>query len=142
MKCLQLLCNDFAFHLFFYYNLLFMTRFVGLCDTAREYILQFTVTYTLMFLACYSLHYLLTGNGFQRRKFPYSRFPNYPVPQQPATHSNTSQPLNCSSLTNSLTLHFPALHCTALTLAHFPAYNISAQTAQKTRFLCCCSIVT
>jgi hypothetical protein len=50
--------------------------------------------------------------------YPSSGFPNCPHNQLPTSNSNTSQRLNCSSLTLSLThqssLQFPALHCTAL----------------------------
>jgi hypothetical protein len=44
---------------------------------------------------------------------------NIPVPQLPASNSSSSQRVNCSSLTNSLTHKqpFTSLHCTALTLS-------------------------
>jgi hypothetical protein len=76
-----------------------------------------------------------------------------PVPQLPASNSNSSQGLHRSSpLTSSVThqstrstplhstelqlkaLHFPPLH----SLTNCPGYNISARTLQKTPFLCCC----
>jgi hypothetical protein len=63
--------------------------------------------------------------------------PELARPQLPASHSNSSQQLNCSSLTNSLT-HQPAKSLQLLTC---PAYNISAQTAQKTPLLCYSAIV-
>jgi hypothetical protein len=56
-----------------------------------------------------------------------------PVPQLPASKSNSSQRLNCSSshsLTHPLTNSF--LPCTAQTVTNCPDYNISAWTAHKT----------
>jgi hypothetical protein len=58
--------------------------------------------------------------------------------------------LETKSLTNQLTslhstpLHSTPLHSTPLNstqLPTCPAYNISAQTAQKTPFLCCCAFL-
>jgi hypothetical protein len=63
------------------------------------------------------------------RRFLSCGFPNYPRPQLPAPHSNSSQRLNRSS---SLT-HSPTNNSRA--------YNNSARTTQKTPFLCCCAIV-
>jgi hypothetical protein len=76
---------------------------------------------------------------------PSSGFPNYIRPQLPASHCNSSQLLNLSSsltdwlidwLTQSLTTQLNWL--TPLTVIKCLAYNISAWTAQKTLFLCCC----
>jgi hypothetical protein len=67
---------------------------------------------------------------------PSSGFPNYPRPQLPASHSNSSQRLNPNSLTQSLTnqLSWPSpTSCSA--------YNISTRTAQKTPFYYYCAIV-
>jgi hypothetical protein len=46
-----------------------MIEFIGLFDTARDYILQFTITHTLVFTVTSSLS--LFGYGFQRRTFPF-----------------------------------------------------------------------
>jgi hypothetical protein len=91
---------------------------------------------------------------------PSSAFPNCPRPQLPDSHSNSSQRLNLNSpLTNSLThsptnnslTHSPTnnslIHSLTHSLTHqpitlqftgYPAYKISARTAQETLFLCCC----
>jgi hypothetical protein len=53
-------------------------------DTAHDYILQLTITHTHTHTSVHS----------------HSGFPNYPLPQLPASHSNSSQRLN---LSNSLT---------------------------------------
>jgi hypothetical protein len=67
---------------------------------------------------------------------PSSGFPNGPQHQLPASHSNSSQLLNCSSpLTNSPTNNSQTRLLTC------PAYNISAWTARKTLYLCCNAIV-
>jgi hypothetical protein len=74
----------------------------------------------------------VSNNG----RSPSSGFPKCPRHQLPASHSNSSQRLNCSSpLTNSpLNTSFPTC----------PAYHISAWTAEKTPFLLhfsgCCLI--
>jgi hypothetical protein len=73
---------------------------------------------------------------------PSSGFPNYPRPQLPASHSNSSQRPNISCpLTHSLTHQPTTLHFTQLNWLHFtnyPAYNILAWIAQKTSVFCCC----
>jgi hypothetical protein len=53
------------------------------------------------------------------------------MPQLPVSNSNSSQGLNCSSLTDSLS-HQPT-RSTELTLTNNPVYNISAQITQKHR---------
>jgi hypothetical protein len=68
-------------------------------------------------------------------------FRTIPVPQLPASHSNSSQGLNPSSpLTNSLTHQPTQLNSDQVTLANCPDCSISAGIAQKTPFLCCCSM--
>jgi hypothetical protein len=47
-----------------------MTGFIGLFDTARDYILQITLTHTPLSTVTYSLP--LLGSGFQQRMFPES----------------------------------------------------------------------
>jgi hypothetical protein len=69
---------------------------------------------------------------------PSSGFPNYPCHQLQDSHSNSPQRLNLSS---SLTHWLTQLKSTQLTLTNWPAYDISARTAQKTLFLYCCVIV-
>jgi hypothetical protein len=57
----------------------------------------------------------LPGNGFNGERFPYSGFPIYPVPQLPASNSNSSQWPNCSSpLSDRSTIQFTPLHFTQL----------------------------
>jgi hypothetical protein len=68
--------------------------FIGLFDTACDYTLQFTITYTLAFAITSSL--LLVGNGFQWRALCFG-FLNCPWPQLPASSSYSSQQLNHSS---------------------------------------------
>jgi hypothetical protein len=87
------------------------------------------------------LHQSLPGNGFNGGLSPYSGFPNYP--RASLLVSNSSKRPNCSSpLTSHQPTRFVPLYSSALTsLTSCSAYNISARTAQKTLFLCCCSIV-
>jgi hypothetical protein len=53
------------------YRRLLMTRLIAHSDIARDYILQFTITYTLVSQSTSSLP--LLGIRFQRRKFPFLR---------------------------------------------------------------------
>jgi hypothetical protein len=73
----------------------------------------------------------LLGRVFQWWTFPFPWVPKWSL----ASSSSFSQRLNpSSSLTHSLT-HSPTDPLTSLTC---PTYNISACTAQKKPFLCCC----
>jgi hypothetical protein len=89
-----------------------MTRFIAYFDTARDYILQFTITHTLMSTDTSSLP--LLSIGFQRRTFPFLRFPNGLWPQLPAYKNKSSQWLNPSSsltLLNSSSVQFSSVNC-------------------------------
>jgi hypothetical protein len=78
-----------------------MTRIIGILDIARDYILQFTVTHTLVSTVTSSLTLLVSG--FQWRAFTFLRVPELSRPQLAASNSNSSQGLNRSSpLTHSL----------------------------------------
>jgi hypothetical protein len=89
-----------------------MIGFIGLFDRARDYILQFTVTYTHTHTSVHSQVFtsrcsVAASNGGLSLS---SRFPNYPWLQLPGSHSNSSQILSLSSslthwLTNSVTHH-------------------------------------
>jgi hypothetical protein len=88
-----------------------MTGFIGLFDTAHDYTLQFTVTHTHThtharthtLVSTVSTSSCLVAASNSRRS-PSSGFLNYPRPQLPASHSNSSQWLNpISPLTKSLT---------------------------------------
>jgi hypothetical protein len=99
--------------------------------TARTNFSQFATVSTSRCL-------LVTSNG---GRSTYSGFPNYPRPQLPATNSNSSQYLNCSSLTNLQTN--PSLPCTALTpslgtVSHQPpALQIDSNSANQNLDLSC-----
>jgi hypothetical protein len=99
-----------------------MIGFIRPFDTARDYILQFTITHTL-----YSVHShvftsrcsVAASNG---GRSPSSGFLNYPRPKLSASHSISSR-LNASSpLIHSLThqptiVHFSnSLHCLTVLL--------------------------
>jgi hypothetical protein len=70
-----------------------------LIHTIPSYILQFTVAQALVFSVLYSLHWRCLVAVFSGGSSPSSGFPNSPRPQLPASHSNSSQWLNCISLT-------------------------------------------
>jgi hypothetical protein len=84
---------------------------------------------------------------------PSSQFPNCPRPQLPASNSKISEQLPPQQLSNQLThskvkvkvmlRRWPVGQSVLVSNAHLtpltcPAYNISARTAHKTPFLCCC----
>jgi hypothetical protein len=52
-----------------------MTRFLAHFDTARDYILQLTISHTEVFTDSYSLP--LLGSGFKRRTFPFLWVPEW-----------------------------------------------------------------
>jgi hypothetical protein len=119
----------------------------------------YTVCYStyLSVLSLLYLHQSLPGDGFQRRIFPFAwvheLYPwfSYQVLIETAQQLNHISPLT-NPLTNSLTNRLTPLHSTPLhwltdrltdwlnnsLLTDCPIYNISAWTAQKTPFLCCC----
>jgi hypothetical protein len=103
-----------------------------LTRTARYYTSQITTRHRLVFSnllrVSTSRCLVATSDG---RHSSFSGFRNYPQPQLPASHSNSSQQLNCISLTNSLTPLTDSLTR--------PAHNISSQTAQKPLFIWECN---
>jgi hypothetical protein len=110
-----------------------MIGFIGILATARDYTLQYTVTHTLLSTATPSLPlFVRCFNG--RRSLSSGLTNSHRLSYQllTATAHNDWNPaalwLN-QSLSNQLS---------SLTPLHCPVYNISARTAQKTPFLCCC----
>jgi hypothetical protein len=76
-----------------------MTWFIANFDTSRDYILQFTITYTLV--PTFTPLLLLLGSSFNDIYSPPSGFLNCPQHQLPASNSNSSQRLHPSrSLTD------------------------------------------
>jgi hypothetical protein len=76
-----------------------MIGFVGLFDTARDYTLQLTVLHTHIRVHSYVVISRCSVAAFNSGRSPSSAFPNYPRRQLPASHSNSSQRLNLTSLT-------------------------------------------
>jgi hypothetical protein len=62
-----------------------VTRFIALFDTMHDYVLQFTITDTLVSTLTSSL--LLLGSGFQQQMFPFLWVPKL----SPALAINFSQ---------------------------------------------------
>jgi hypothetical protein len=72
------------------------------------------ITACIVFSVCcmFTSRCLVTSSN---ERFPYSGFPNYPVPRLPVSKSSGSQGLNLSSpLTYSLTNQIAPLHSTEL----------------------------
>jgi hypothetical protein len=99
---------------------------------ANSRTLQFTTAHTKFFPAfcVFTSRWLVTASTEDVPLTSCSR--NISVPQLPAPNSNSSQRLNCSSLTNLLS-HQPTLHFSALTLINCLVSNISAWTHRKHR---------
>jgi hypothetical protein len=98
------------------------------------HILQFTRTHTQVFsVCCVSTRYLLTASNGEHP--PSSGSPTVPVPQLQQlstdwlTQSLTNQLKSADSLNSTDWLNSLLTNC---------PYDISARTAQKTPFLCCC----
>jgi hypothetical protein len=78
----------------------FMTGFIGLFDTARDYTLQFTITHThthMHILVSKITSSLAASNGARSH---FSGFPNYPRSQLSSSHSISSQLKRSGFLTN------------------------------------------
>jgi hypothetical protein len=72
-----------------------MIRFIAHFDTARDYIVQFTVTHKLI-CSQYGAHYRRLVAAFDRGCTPFSGFPNCPWPQLLPASSSISERLNPS----------------------------------------------
>jgi hypothetical protein len=80
----------------------FVIGIIGLSDTARDYTLYFTVTYTLVYSHVFTSRCLVAASNDGHS--PSSGFPNYIRPQLPASRCNSPQRLNHSvRLTHSPT---------------------------------------
>jgi hypothetical protein len=105
-----------------------------LFDTARDYTLQFTAIHTKCpqsVTVSASRCLVAASNG---GRSPSSEFPNFPLPQLPASNSNNAQRLNCSSplthwLTNQI-LHFTPL-VLLITSRHGPHRKHRSSVAVK-----------
>jgi hypothetical protein len=121
-----------------------MIGFIGLFDTSRDCTLQFTITHTHTSVYSHVFTSRCSVAASNGGLFPSSGFPKLfsasatSFSQQQFT---TAEPQQFSySLTNWLSnsvTHQPT-NSAQLTLTNCPAYSISAWTAQKTLFLCCC----
>jgi hypothetical protein len=93
-----------------------MTRFTAHFDTARDYIVQFTVTHKLI-CPQYGVHYRRLVAAFDGGRTRSSGFPNCPWPQLQTASNSISQRLNAScSLTAAKWL---LRHDWRLTANHF-----------------------
>jgi hypothetical protein len=131
-----------------------MAGFLGLFDYTLPFTIPHTHTYTSVHSHVFISRFSVAAS--KRRTFPFLWIRKCPLPQLPASNSNSSQRLNLSSsitdslsqsLTNKLNstqLNATEFTSTQLTFINCPPYNISARTAQKTPFPiiavsnCCC----
>jgi hypothetical protein len=99
-----------------------MVRFTGFFDTVHDYTSQVTHTHT-------HTHTHSAPTHFHPPSSPATGFPKNSWPQPPTSKINSSQWLNPSN---------PLTHKPTNSSQSCLAYDISAWTAQKTQFLCCC----
>jgi hypothetical protein len=106
--------------------------------TVHYYTHTHTHTHTHTLLSTVTSSLSLLGSGFQRWTFPFLWVPEPSL----ASATSCSQQLPTSTeLRSSPLIHKPT-NSTRLALTDWHAYNISARTAQKTPFHCCCAIFT
>jgi hypothetical protein len=101
--------------------------------TCRSYLLV-TLALPLIHTLCSSLQHVLSLFSWLRlyQSLPDKGFRRWTVPLLPVLLTATELHFSNAPINSS----FP---CTALTLIHCSAYNMQAETAQKTPLLCCCS---
>jgi hypothetical protein len=112
-----------------------MIGFIGLFERACDYTLQFTITHTHSIIHSHiSINRYTVAASNDGRSSSFG-FPNYPRPQLPASHNNSSQRLNnSSSLINSQTdlVTHQTINWTQLPLTNCPAYNIGTDHTENT----------